>query len=206
MALAARRLAAQMHPAWRTGSPAQRCAGHNNNITDLAWSPDGTLLASASLDNTVVVWDAASGHRVRTLAQHENYVKGVAWDPVGSFLAAQSDDRSVRVWRCEDWAPFGCAAEPWAAGYVQLYILVALGLVARWAEPAGRQRAAAALPHRATVGARVLEVALLFGRPHGSGRGRALQPPPAEPAAWPGAARAPHAALHAQPCQLKPLE
>lgn len=105
-------------PSLENWKPSTTLRGHNNNITDLAWSPDGALLASASLDNTVIVWDASSGHRVRTLAAHENYVKGVAWDPIGSFLASQSDDRSVRVWRCEDWAPVARTAEPFAVGFV----------------------------------------------------------------------------------------
>ncbi|KAK9842260.1 hypothetical protein WJX81_003301 [Elliptochloris bilobata] len=100
---------------WR---PIAALRGHSNNITDLAWSPDDSMLASASLDNTVFVWDAASGHRLKTLAGHESYVKGVAWDPVGSFLATQADDRSVRLWRCADWSPVARATEPFAAGYI----------------------------------------------------------------------------------------
>ena len=106
-------------PSLENWKPSTTLRGHNNNITDLAWSPSGALLASASLDNTVIVWDASSGHRMRTLNEHENYVKGVAWDPVGTFLASQSDDRSVRVWRCEDWSPVAHAVEPFAAeGFV----------------------------------------------------------------------------------------
>ena len=92
--------------------------GHNNNVTDLAWSPDSALLASASLDNTVIVWDAATGHRIKTLAGHESYVKGVAWDPVGTFLASQADDRSVRLWRCADWSLAERVAAPFAAGFI----------------------------------------------------------------------------------------
>ena len=92
--------------------------GHNNNVTDLAWSPDGAMLASASLDNSVIVWDAATGHRVKTLAGHESYVKGVAWDPVGTFLASQADDRSVRLWRCADWSLAERVAAPFAAGFI----------------------------------------------------------------------------------------
>jgi protein HIRA/HIR1 len=105
-------------PSVENWKPSAALRGHHNNVTDLAWSPSGGLLASASLDNSVIVWDAASGHRVRTLAGHESYVKGVAWDPIGTFLASQSDDRSVRVWRCQDWSPLARTAEPFAEGFV----------------------------------------------------------------------------------------
>ena len=40
--------------------------GHRGNVTDVNWSPDGQLLASASLDNTVCVWNTA-GNRVAIL-------------------------------------------------------------------------------------------------------------------------------------------
>lgn len=57
--------------------------GHCNNVVDLAWSRDDKLLATASLDNKVMVWNPATGQRVTTLEGHESYVKGVAWDPMG---------------------------------------------------------------------------------------------------------------------------
>ena len=40
--------------------------GHLNAISDLAWSPDGTRIASASYDKTVQVWDATTGKRLVT--------------------------------------------------------------------------------------------------------------------------------------------
>ena len=38
--------------------------GHRSNVCDVSWSPDGKRLASASLDNLVIVWDVASGRQV----------------------------------------------------------------------------------------------------------------------------------------------
>ncbi|KAL4441231.1 hypothetical protein ABPG77_011468 [Micractinium sp. CCAP 211/92] len=78
--------------------------GHSNNVVDLGWSPDDRLLASCSLDNTVCIWDPATGQRVRVLDYHTSFVKGLAWDPVGSYLATQSEDKSVVIWRCDDWS------------------------------------------------------------------------------------------------------
>jgi len=80
----------------------QVCRGHQNNIVDLAWSPDDRLLATASLDNHAVIWDPRIGRRLEQL-QHHGFCKGVSWDPLGTYLATQGDD-GVRVWRVEGWS------------------------------------------------------------------------------------------------------
>lgn len=71
---------------WRTRAVLRY---HSNNVVDLGWSPDDTRLASASLDNTVVVWDATTWQRSRVLDFHTSFVKGLAWDPVGTYMATQ---------------------------------------------------------------------------------------------------------------------
>lgn len=73
--------------------------GHTGDVLDLAWSPQDRWLASCSVDNTVMIWDAMSFPTiVSVLKGHTGLVKGVTWDPVGKFLASQSDDRSVKIW------------------------------------------------------------------------------------------------------------
>ncbi|WP_439625012.1 protein kinase domain-containing protein [Gemmata sp.] len=76
----------------------RKLVGHGRPITGLAYSPDGTRLASASWDRTAVVWDAATGGRVATLAGHRDRVSGVAFAPGGSSLATAGGDGIVRVW------------------------------------------------------------------------------------------------------------
>ena len=78
--------------------------GHDGDVLDLSWSLDGGLLASCSIDNSIIIWSATSlPDKVTTIKGHTGLVKGVSWDPVGKYLASQSDDRSLRVWRRSDW-------------------------------------------------------------------------------------------------------
>ncbi|KXZ49330.1 hypothetical protein GPECTOR_22g924 [Gonium pectorale] len=104
---------------WRLKS---RLRGHGMNVGDVAWAPDSRRLATASVDNKVKVWDALSGHCIRTLDGHEGHVKGVAWDPFDFFLASQGD-REVIVWRLEDGVPVARVTEPFAAAPIVTFAL-----------------------------------------------------------------------------------
>jgi Tol biopolymer transport system component len=68
-------------------------------VTNLAWSPDGKLLASAGHDNQALIWQVAGEKLVWTLQGHEDYVSGVAWSPDGQMLASGSADGTIRLWR-----------------------------------------------------------------------------------------------------------
>ena len=60
--------------------------------------PDGKRLASASVDQTVKVWDATSGQEMLTLKGHTGAVMSVAFSPDGKRLASASGDQTVKVW------------------------------------------------------------------------------------------------------------
>jgi len=76
--------------------------GHKANINRIAWSPDGRLLASASLDRSVGVWDARSGTQLRKLEGGGGLFWGVAWSPDGKTLAGASTSGAV-LWDAETW-------------------------------------------------------------------------------------------------------
>ncbi|HEX2689762.1 MAG TPA: serine/threonine-protein kinase, partial [Kofleriaceae bacterium] len=71
--------------------------GHTDKLADVAYSPDGKWLATASLDNTARVWDAATG-ALHTTIQHTDRVISVAFSPDSRLLASGGPDHSVRVW------------------------------------------------------------------------------------------------------------
>nr|XP_049695468.1 protein HIRA homolog [Helicoverpa armigera] len=87
--------------------------GHAGDVLDLAWSPLDKWLASCSVDNSIIIWNAEKfPEMVCVLNGHSGLVKGVAWDPVGKYLASQSDDKSLRVWKTADWAQEIVITEP----------------------------------------------------------------------------------------------
>mgnify|MGYP002528774589 CR=1 FL=1 len=61
-------------------------------------SPDGMRRASASGDERVRVWDAATGRETLTLKGHADWVTSVAFSPDGKRLASASWDKTVKVW------------------------------------------------------------------------------------------------------------
>ena len=65
----------------------------------VAWSPDGTRIASASDDQTVQVWiPSQSATETSKYSGHTDVVNAVTWSPDGQHLASGSTDKTVRVW------------------------------------------------------------------------------------------------------------
>ncbi|KAI5856229.1 vegetative incompatibility protein HET-E-1 [Tricharina praecox] len=80
------------------GASLQVLGGHSAMIGALAFSFDGKLLASASGDRTVRLWNPATGTCRATLEGHSKGVSAVAFSPDGKLLASASDDKTVRLW------------------------------------------------------------------------------------------------------------
>jgi WD40 repeat protein len=71
--------------------------GHTNNVTGVAFSPDGATLATASYDGSVRLWSARTGRPLRECKGHTDHVYSVAFSSDGR-LATASADRTARLW------------------------------------------------------------------------------------------------------------
>lgn len=85
---------ADMEPRWGV----LRCLrGHFSEISDVAWSRDEKYLATASIDNTAILWNVEKGVQVQRFEGHKNYVSGITIDPFFSYIITQSTDKTVKV-------------------------------------------------------------------------------------------------------------
>ncbi|MFP3900652.1 MAG: BTAD domain-containing putative transcriptional regulator [Acidimicrobiia bacterium] len=81
-----------------TGRHVTTLAGHTGGAMALAFSRDGSRLATGSSDGTVQIWDPYSGERLLVLREHGSMVSAVAFSPDGSQLASVGTEGAVRVW------------------------------------------------------------------------------------------------------------
>jgi ribosome assembly protein 4 len=75
-----------------------RMTGHQQLINDVKFSPDTRLIASASFDKSVKVWDGNNGKFVTSLRGHVNAVYQVAWSADSRLLVSGSADSTLKVW------------------------------------------------------------------------------------------------------------
>ena len=85
----------------QTGDCLRSLEGHTDKILRSSISPNGTLLASSSHDNTIRIWDLQTGDCLKVLEQHSDFIRAIAFHPDGKFLLSGSDDQTIRLWEIE---------------------------------------------------------------------------------------------------------
>jgi WD40 repeat protein len=71
---------------------------HFDGVTSVAISPDSKLIASASKDETIKLWDASTGKLVKNFVGHKGYVNSLAFNTSGDTLVSGSDDKAIMMW------------------------------------------------------------------------------------------------------------
>ena len=92
-----------VYESWKVS---QTLRSHSGDITDVAWSPDSSMLVSCSLNHELFVWSVARDEHPTTplarLVGHTTMIKGVAWDPINRYIASATPSE-LKVWRVADW-------------------------------------------------------------------------------------------------------
>ncbi|BAZ49914.1 WD-40 repeat protein [Nostoc sp. NIES-4103] len=78
-----------------------RLEGHLYGVNSATFSPDRSLIASASADSTIKLW-YPDGSEFRTLSGHEDVVNSVSFSPDGQIIASASQDNTVKLWSWKD--------------------------------------------------------------------------------------------------------
>ena len=80
-----------------SGDTLQTLRGHTESVRSISFSPDGKLLASASEDESVRIWNLETG-AAQMLKGHALWVTSVAFSPDGKLVASGSGDETIRFW------------------------------------------------------------------------------------------------------------
>jgi len=86
----------------KTGKLVENLKGHTDNVTCLAWTPDGSTLISGEQDHSIRTWDTTTWQQIHVLTEHAHIVIAIAISPNGRILASASQDKTARLWNLEN--------------------------------------------------------------------------------------------------------
>ena len=81
-----------------TGATLMTLKGHDHSVDGCAFSPDGTLIATASEDATVKIWVLKTGVAMRTFDAHSRSVYACAFSPDGTRVVSCDQEGTARIW------------------------------------------------------------------------------------------------------------
>jgi WD40 repeat protein len=80
------------------GAEAIVLRGHKDFVSSIAYSPDGTKIASGSWDKSVMIWDTTTGQLLKRLGDHRAGVTNISFSPDGQLLAVGTQDGALQLW------------------------------------------------------------------------------------------------------------
>lgn len=92
--------------------------GHSDALSAAVISPDKSLLATASYDHQIILWNTRTGEQVRTLKGHNGAVFDLDFSPDGKTLASASADETIKVWHVATGERLDTRSEPLDEQYV----------------------------------------------------------------------------------------
>lgn len=76
-------------------------SGHDDDVSDIAFAPNGEIVATASLDQTIRLWLVDDGTLLAILNGHSRSAREVVFSAKGNYIASAGDDRRIIVWKVE---------------------------------------------------------------------------------------------------------
>ena len=81
-----------------TGAPLL-ALGHTSPVTSVAFSPNGALIATTAWDNSISIWKASDGTKLKVINDHKRYPTKITFSPDGSILVSCGWDGTIRLWK-----------------------------------------------------------------------------------------------------------